>query len=158
MRLRHGVAAVSICLLLPGCSVLDALQVAPPLDYQCPYDLRFTAHLYRDMATLDGMRGHAVLKRVIPSDSQAAAPPLRYADNSVRAEFGLGEQGRLVRLDYTGIPDPIYCTHITLADVPVIPPHAVNYDGPRPLPPRPDPNAPTQTNLRTRDGQPVRVD
>lgn len=36
----------------------------------------------------------------------------RYADATVRASFGLGEDGRLVRLDYTGIPEPVYCQRV----------------------------------------------
>ncbi|MDR2990592.1 MAG: hypothetical protein LBU72_01420 [Burkholderiaceae bacterium] len=143
-------------LLLVGCA---ALQDAPPLDYQCPHNLRFTAHLYRDMAMLDGMRGHTVLARqtVAANGSKpTAAALLRYADDSVRAEFGLGVQGRLVRLDYADIPEPIYCVRIAQSDTPLTPPHAVNRDGPRPPPPPPDPDAPVQTNIRTTDGQPVR--
>jgi len=157
MKSWQPIAMGLLGVLLSGCSVLEALQVAAPFDYQCPHNLRFTAHLYRDMATLDGMRGHVVLARVTSGAAadtdKAAAPSLRYADDSVRAEFGLGEQGRLVRLDYTGIPEPVYCVRNAAPDAPPL--RAVNYDGPRPPPPRPDPNAPVKTNLRTTDGQPV---
>jgi hypothetical protein len=157
MPVLQHVATGLTGLLLAGCA---ALQDAPPLDYQCPHDLRFTAHLYRDMAMLDGMRGHAVLARqTLDADGgkSAAAAPLRYADNSVRAEFGLGVQGRLVRLDYTNIPEPVYCERIAEAGAPLTRPYAVNRDGPRPPPPPLDPDAPVQTNLRTSDGQPVRI-
>ena len=148
-------------LVLTGCAVLDGSQDAPPLDYQCPHDLRFTARLYRDMATLDGMRGHAVLAReTAATDANgktAADTPLRYADGSVRAEFGLGMQGRLARLDYTNIPDPVYCTRITESGASAVAPYAASRDGPRPPPPPPDPDAPVQTNVRTTDGRPVRI-
>jgi hypothetical protein len=157
MQIWRCAAIGSIGISLAGCIALDA----PPLDYQCPHDLRFTAHLYRDVAMLDGMNGHAVLARQTvdagASGNTTTAAPLRYADDSVRAEFGLGVQGRLVRLDYTNIPEPVYCTRTELPSVPVIPPHAVNHDGPRPPPPAPDPNAPRLTNLRTRDGRSVRA-
>ena len=152
--------ALLLGVLLPGCALLDRMQAATPLNYRCPHDLRFTARLYRDMATLDGMRGHAVLARVLPDSADTAAAKatgaqsLRYADDSVRAEFGLGEQGRLVRLDYTNIPEPVYCVRGVRPGTPL--PRPVNYDGPRPPPPRPDPDAPTKTNLHTSDGQPVR--
>jgi hypothetical protein len=147
-RITAGLAG----LLLAGCA---ALQDAPPLDYQCPHDLRFTARLYRDMAMLDGIRGHAVLARQTADANggkSTAAASLRYADDSVRAEFGLGEQGRLVRLDYANIPDSIYCARIAQSNAPLTPPHAVNRNGPRPPPPPPDPNAPVRTNIRTTDG------
>lgn len=52
-----------------------------------------------------------------PDAPSAAQPPgdsatPRYADATVRASFGLGEDGRLVRLDYTGIPEPVYCQRV----------------------------------------------
>jgi hypothetical protein len=154
MLIWQRVAAGWLGLLLAGCA---ALRDAPPLDYQCPHDLRFTARLYRDMAMLDGMRGHAVLARAT-ADADTNAAPLRYADDSVRAEFGLGVQGRLARLDYTNIPEPVYCTRIAESGVPLTPPQAAWRDGPRPPPPPPDPDAPVQTNIRTSDGTPVRVE
>jgi hypothetical protein len=153
MLIWQRAAAGWLGLLLAGCA---ALQDAQPLDFQCPHDLRFTARLYQDMAMLDGMRGHAVLARAT-ADAGADAAPLRYADDSVRAEFGLGMQGRLARLDYTNIPEPVYCTRIADPDAPLTPPQAAWRDGPRPPPPPPDPDAPVQTNLRTSDGAPVRV-
>jgi len=140
-------------LLLTGCA---ALQDAQPMDYLCPHELRFTARLYQDMAMLDGMRGHVVLERMTANAAPDTAP-LRYADDSVRAEFGLGVQGRLARLDYTNIPQPVYCTRIAKPGTPLAPPRAASRAGPRPPPPRPDPNAPAQTNLRSGDGVPVRA-
>ncbi|MDR0458142.1 MAG: hypothetical protein LBH10_03825 [Burkholderiaceae bacterium] len=146
--------------LLTSCALPDA----PPLDYQCPHDLRFTARLYRDMAMLDGMSGHAVLARQAPQASDAPAgdaggksAPLRYADDSVRAQFGLGEQGRLARLDYTDIPEPVYCARIAPPGAPVTPPYAINRDGPRPPPLSPNPDAPVITNIRTGDGADTRL-
>jgi hypothetical protein len=134
-------------LLLTGCA---ALGDAPRLYYQCSHDLRFSARLYQDMAMLDGMRGHAVLERQTADAGTVAsgqtAAPLRYADDSVRAEFGLGMQGRLARLDYTNIPDPVYCTRLASRDAILTPPRAAGRDGPRPPP---DPNAPVKTNIRT---------
>ena len=89
--------------LLGGCA---AWQDAPRLAFQCPRELRFEARLYQDMALLEGLRGHAVLERVADADGT-----LRYADPTVQARFGLGLDGRLARLDYTGIPEPVYCEH-----------------------------------------------
>jgi hypothetical protein len=141
-------------LLLAGCATL---QDAQPLDYQCPHDLRFTARLYQDMAMLDGMRGHVVLERVTQNTTPDAAP-LRYADDSVRAEFALGMQGRLVRLDYTNIPQPLYCTRIAAQPgTPLAPPRAAQRAGPRPPPPPLDPNLPARTNIRTSEGLPVKA-
>jgi hypothetical protein len=158
MPILQRTAAGLAGLLLAGCG---ALQDAPPLDYQCPHDLRFTAHLYQDMAMLDGMRGHAVLERQAADtngDKPTDPAPLLYADDTVRAEFGLGVRGRLVRLDYTHIPDPVYCTRVVEPGASLPPsPRAVNRNGPRPPPPPPDPDAPVQTNIRTIDGQPVRI-
>ena len=128
--------------LLGGCA---AWQDAPRLAFQCPRELRFEARLYQDMALLEGLRGHAVLERVAGDDGA-----LHYADPTVQARFGLGLDGRLVRLDYTGIPEPVYCEHQPGAEAPAV--RATARPGPRPPPPRPDPNAPVQTNIRQGDG------
>ena len=128
--------------LLGGCA---AWQDAPRLAFQCPRELRFEARLYQDMALLEGVRGHAVLERVAGDDGA-----LHYADPTVQARFGLGLDGRLVRLDYTGIPEPVYCEHQPGAEAPAV--RATARPGPRPPPPRPDPNAPVQTNIRQGDG------
>ena len=130
--------------LLGGCA---AWQDAPRLAFQCPRELRFEARLYQDMALLEGLRGHAVLERVAGDDGA-----LHYADPTVQARFGLGLDGRLVRLDYTGIPEPVYCQHLPGADAPAAAVRASPRPGPRPPPPRPDPNAPVQTNIRQGDG------
>ncbi len=132
--------------LLTGCA---ALQDAPRLLYLCPNDLRFEARLYEDMAMLEGLRGHAVLERL--ADAGDAAQP-RYADPTVRAQFGLGLEGRLARLDYTTIPEPVYCERAPVAAGEAAPPvRAQARPGPRPPPPF-DPDAPVETNIRTGDG------
>ena len=129
--------------LLTGCA---ALQDAPRLLYLCPNDLRFEARLYEDMAMLEGLRGHAVLERL--ADAGDAAQP-RYADPTVRAQFGLGLEGRLARLDYTTIPEPVYCERAPVAAGEAAPPvRAQARPGPRPPPPF-DPDAPVETNIRT---------
>ena len=132
--------------LLTGCA---ALQDAPRLLYLCPNDLRFEARLYEDMAMLEGLRGHAVLERL--ADAGDAAQP-RYADPTVRAQFGLGLEGRQARLDYTTIPEPVYCERAPVAAGEAAPPvRAQARPGPRPPPPF-DPDAPVETNIRTGDG------
>ena len=132
--------------LLTGCA---ALQDAPRLLYLCPNDLRFEARLYEDMAMLEGLRGHAVLERL--ADAGDAAQP-RYADPTVRAQFGLGLEGRLARLDYTTIPEPVYCERAPVAAGEAAPPvRAQARPGPRPPPPF-DPDAPVETNIRSGDG------
>jgi len=138
-------------LLLAGCAAsLDA----PRLLYQCPRQLGFEARLYQDMALLEGQRGHAVLERVVVAGD---APALQYADSAVRASFGLGLEQRLVRLDYTGIPEPVYCERAPSADgAAPAPVQAADRPGPRPPPPF-DPDAPVQTNIRSRYG-PVGAD
>ena len=122
------------------------MRDAPRLTYQCPRDLSFEVRLYQDMALLEGQRGHAVLERVPPVGDDA---PLRYADATVRASFGLGVDRRLARLDYTSIPEPVYCERTGAS-----PPAAVRAHprpGPRPTPPF-DPNAPVETNIRSGAG------
>ena len=130
--------------LLTGCA---ALQDAPRLLYLCPNDLRFEARLYEDMAMLEGLRGHAVLERA--ADGGDTLQP-RYADPTVRAQFGLGVDARLARLDYTNIPEPVYCERAATPDD-ATPVRAHARPGPRPAPPF-DPNAPVQTNIRVGDG------
>jgi len=138
-------------LLLAGCAAgLDA----PRLLYQCPRQLGFEARLYRDMALLEGQRGHAVLERVAVDGD---APALQYADSAVRASFGLGLEQRLVRLDYAGIPEPVYCERAPSVDGAALAPvQAADLPGPRPPPPF-DPDAPVRTNIRSRYG-PVGAD
>lgn len=138
-----------MALALGGCaSVWDA----PRLVYLCPHDLRFEARLYEDMALLEGLRGHAVLERLPDDTPPAATAGPRYADPTVRAHFGLGVDARLVRLDYTTIPEPVYCQRqIGPDDARAATVRAHPRPGPRPPPPF-DPNAPVQTNIRTGDG------
>lgn len=142
---RRPAFTAALGLLLAGCATL---QDAPRLAYQCPSALGFEARLYQDMALLEGLRGHAVLERV-PGSADGA---LRYADATVQAEFGLGVGQRLVRLDYTRIPEPIYCERAPAAPGEAATPvRAHGRLGPRPPPPF-DPDAPVQTNIRIGDG------
>ena len=146
--IKHIVFRVgALGLLLTGCA---ALQDAPRLLYLCPNDLRFEARLYQDMALLEGLRGHAVLERVADHHDGEGDGALRYADPTVRAQFGLGVHGRLARLDYTHIPEPVYCERAATPDD-ATPVRAHARPGPRPAPPF-DPNAPVQTNIRVGDG------
>jgi len=92
-------------LFCAGCVVW---QDAPRLSYQCPNDLRFEARLYKDMALLEGQRGFTRLART--DDGQGGAP--RYRDGTLLAEFGLGLNGRLAALRYTGIPETVYCQRV----------------------------------------------
>lgn len=123
------------------------MRDAPRLSYLCANDLRFEARLYQDMAILEGMRGHAVLAR----QTGEAEPGPSYKDETVHAHFGLGLDGRLARLDYTNIPEPVYCERIISPgeDMTV---QAASREGPRAPPPPPDPNAPVQTNIRSGQG------
>ena len=147
-RLFALVGAAGVALLLAGCA---AVRDAPRLTFLCPNELRFEARLYQDMALLEGLRGHAVLERLPAADGDADGA-LRYADVTVRAQFGLGLDGRLVRLDYTHIPEPVYCERAAAgADEAAPPVRAHARPGPRPPPPF-DPDAPVQTNIRTGDG------
>jgi hypothetical protein len=132
------------------------MRTVPALDYECDHDLSFTAYLYRDKAVLDGLSGHASLPRTTDApkraDQDPPGEPLYYADANVSAQFGLGLQGRLARLDYTSIPEAIYCEQKKTPGQQPTAPQAVALDAPKPPPPKPDPNAPITTNLRTRDG------
>jgi len=140
---------------LAGCAAgLDA----PRLAYQCPRGLSFEARLYQDMALLEGLRGHLVLERVAAS-GEAGAPAsheaaLQYADPTVRASFALGLDQRLVRLDYTGIPDPVYCERAPALDnAAPAPVQAAARPGPRPPRTFNPGGAPTRTNIRIGNGQ-----
>jgi len=145
-------AGVCALLLLAGCA---ALLDAPRLAYRCPRGLDFEARLYQDMALLDGLRGHAVLERVPAADDGGDAA-LQYFDATVRASFGLGVDQRLVRLQYTGIPEPVYCERATTGDAAsdttsgaAGPPPVRASARPGPRPPAPhNPDAPVQTNIR----------
>lgn len=142
--LSYRLMAVFIAAAVTGCA---AMRDAPRLSYLCANDLRFEARLYQDMAILEGMRGHAVLAR---QTGEAEAGP-SYKDETVHAHFGLGLDGRLARLDYTNIPEPVYCERIISPgeDMTV---QAASREGPRAPPPPPDPNAPVQTNIRSGQG------
>ena len=146
---KNCLLALSLPALLSACA---ALQDAPRLNYLCPNDLRFEARLYQDMALLEGLRGHAVLERVADHHDGEGDGALRYADPTVRAQFGLGVQGRLARLDYTNIPEPVYCERApAAAGEPAAPVRAQAHPGPRPPPPF-NPDAPVETNIRIGDG------
>lgn len=147
-----GLAACAAA--LAGCATPPD---APRLAYQCPRGLSFEARLYQDMALLEGLRGHAVLQRVAAdgeaNSSAGHEAALQYADPTVRASFALGLQQRLVRLDYTGIPDPVYCERAPAADgAPPAPVQAAARAGPRP-PQIFNPAAPPRTNIRTGGGR-----
>ena len=143
MLMRSGLGLAGLCLLTACASLVDA----PRLAYRCPADLSFEARLYEDMALLEGLRGHAVLERVAGAGDGA----LRYADPTVRAEFGLGVDRRLVRLDYTRIPEPVYCERVAAPDATPDAVRAHGRLGPRPPPPF-HPDAPVETNIRLGDG------
>ena len=134
---------VLIAAALPGCA---AMLDAPRLRYHCPYELQFEARLYQDMAIVEGLRGFVVLERQAGVDADGGA--LQYADETLRAEFGLGLHKRLVALHYTGIPAPVFCERDETQSSPVA---AMARPGPRPQP-LIDPDAPVQTNLRLGDG------
>lgn len=139
------VLALTAIATLTACA---AWRDAPRLTYRCANDLRFEARLYQDMAILEGTTGHAVLARA--NDEKKAEEPV-YADETVQARFGLGVEGRLARLDYTSIPEPVYCER-TLAPGEDVRVQAAERAGPQPPPPPPDPNAPVLTNIRTGEG------
>ena len=119
---------------------------APRLRYHCPHDLQFEARLYQDMAIVEGLRGFVVLERQTGADADGSA--LRYADETLQAEFGLGLRQRLVALHYTGMPAPVFCERDETQSASVA---AMARPGPRPQPLM-DPDAPVQTNLRLGDG------
>ena len=148
MRLATHAGAA---LLVAGCATV---QDAPRLTFLCPNALQFEVRLYQDMALLEGLRGHAVLERVPGAVDDTGEAVLLYADPTVRARFGLGVDGRLARLDYTGIPEPVTCER-TVTPRASEPPSvgAAARPGPRPPPPRPDPNAPVETNIYLGDGK-----
>ena len=142
--LLRGLLAVLVIGAMAGCA---AMRDAPRLSFLCANDLSFEARLYQDMAILEGLRGHAVLAR---KSGEAEAGP-SYSDETVHARFGLGVDGRLARLDYTSIPEPVYCERI-LAPGEDASVEAAPREGPRPPPPPPNPNAPVQTNIRSGEG------
>ncbi|MDR0275886.1 MAG: hypothetical protein LBI48_11235 [Burkholderiaceae bacterium] len=117
------------------CAGCATLQDAPRLAYLCPHDLRFEARLYQDMAFLEGRRGFARLAR---TDDGAGGTP-RYRDATLLAEFGLGPDGRLAALRYTGIPEIVYCRGAAAGAVRAAPRLA-----PTPPSPPPDPLAPAR--------------
>ena len=142
--LLRGLLAVLVIGAMAGCA---AMRDAPRLSFLCANDLSFEARLYQDMAILEGLRGHAVLAR---KSGEAEAGP-SYTDETVHARFGLGVDGRLALLNYTSIPEPVYCERV-MAPGENSPVRAAPRQGPRPPPPPSDPNAPIQTNIRSGQG------
>ena len=144
---RAGVP-LGAALLLAGCA---ALRDAPRLGYQCPNDLRFEVRLYEDMAMVEGQRGFARLQRQ-PDGPNGV---LRYRDETLLAEFGLGLNGRLAALHYANIPEPVTCERVPARDealgAAAVPVRAAPRAAPTLPPPPPDPNAPVRTNIRFGD-------
>lgn len=151
--------------LVTGCAVV---QDAPRLRYRCPHGPDFEVRLYQDMALVEGQRGHAVLQRltdVAPNilaelaqqlSLSTASDALMYADPTLTATFGLGLNGRLAALRYTGIPQTLHCERVMpegAAAAGAPPVRAAPREGPKAPPPPPDPNAPVQTNIRIGDGK-----
>ncbi|MET4577070.1 hypothetical protein [Ottowia thiooxydans] len=141
---KRSLGSFAVILCAASLTACASLRDASRLSYVCPNDLRFEARLYQDMAILEGWRGHAVLARIAGQEGPETSPA--YADETVRANFGLGMDGRLARLDYTSIPEPMYCQRV-LAPGDNAPAKAAEREGPKAPPPPPDPNAPIQTNI-----------
>lgn len=141
------ISRLLVLALLGAMTGCVAMSDAPRLTYRCANDLSFEARLYRDMAILEGGRGHAVLARTTGSSEENPA----YQDDTLRALFGLGVDARLARLEYTSIPEPVYCERMLAKDEQASV-QAAPRDGPRPPPPPPDPNTPIQTNIRIGEG------
>lgn len=144
MMQAPGFLALVLVGALTGCV---SMRDAPRLTYRCANDLSFEARLYRDMAILEGGRGHAVLARTAGDSEESPG----YQDETLHALFGLGVDARLARLEYTSIPEPVYCERILAKDEQASV-RAAPRGGPRPPPPPPDPNAPIQTNIRSGEG------
>lgn len=152
---RRAWAVALPCALASLLSACANINYTPVQIYRCPQNLDFEARLYKDMALLEGARGFAVLERQPAAEGESESTP-RYADATLRASFGLGVDQRLARLDYTGIPEPVYCHRATTDDDGATPSVRASLEnGPRPPPPF-NPDAPVETNVRTDHG-PVRV-
>ena len=152
---RCALAVALPCVLASVLVACANINYTPVQSYRCPQNLDFEARLYNDMALLEGARGFAVLERQPAAEGESGRTP-RYADATVRAHFGLGVDQRLARLDYTDIPEPVYCERAPAADGSAPPPvRASQEKGPRP-PPSFNPNPSVETNVRTDHG-PVRV-
>ena len=84
---------------LAGC-VGSTRQSAAPL-YRCEHGIEFTARFIDDTAVLDGTRGYDVLYRDAGGQGEQQAV---YSNPRMRAEFGLGANGREAVVRYPLLP------------------------------------------------------
>jgi len=84
---------------LTGCAALQA-DPAGQLRYRCDNGLQFTVAFADDAAKLKGGRGDEVLLR----DAGGQGAETVYSNPRLRAEFGLGANGREAALQYLQPP------------------------------------------------------
>ena len=93
----------------PGAGAASApvrIAAGPPR-YRCDQGIEFTVRFTDDTAVLDGSRGNEVLLR----DAGGATPQQTvYSNLRMRAEFGLGANGREAILRYAQPPLAAHCT------------------------------------------------
>ena len=96
-----GVAALAGCAgLTDGTSLTSANPV-----YRCEQGLQFTVRFVNDTAVLKGARGDDVLLR----DAGGQGEQTVYSNPRMRAEFGMGANGREAMLQYLQQPLTARC-------------------------------------------------
>ena len=99
-RILISLAAVGALAACAGLGGVNDLQ-----RYQCGNGIEFTARFADDTAVLDGSRGKAILYR----DAGGQGEQTVYSNPQLRAEFGLGANGREAKLHYLQPPLQMGC-------------------------------------------------
>ena len=100
-----SVMALAGALALAGCAGMKSGDPSAMPLYRCEQDLQFTVKFVNDTAVLKGGRGDDVLLR----DAGGEGEQTVYSNPRMRAEFGLGANGREAVLHYPLLPLVVRC-------------------------------------------------
>ena len=97
--------ALAGALALTGCAGMNSGSASGMQNYRCDKGLQFTVSFPNNTAELKGARGDDVLLR----DAGGQGAQTVYSNDRLRAEFGLGADGREALLHYLGQPFVARC-------------------------------------------------
>ena len=100
-RPARALAALTAALVLAGCASGGFGNTSTGQRYRCEQGIEFSVKFVDDSALIDSSRGYNVLFR--DAGGQTESQPV-YSNAVVRAEFGLGANGREARLSYPLLP------------------------------------------------------
>ena len=104
--MRGPAAVAALAILLTGCATGNLGSAPTDQRYRCEQGIDFSVKFVDDSALIDSSRGNHVLLRDAGGQGEGQTV---YSNAVVRAEFGLGEDGREARLSYPLLPLVVRC-------------------------------------------------